>query len=326
MQTQKPFTSLWLAGVFMTWNLMGFLTAFADTTFSLEQPVHFINAEGSDVILQAGDYVIEPAQEWLQVTPSEGRAVDALLLEAQTASHEESLTEPLALSSQGETPDTHHLALLLPDGTGLEAVGTYSGIRFRAGRASGVFSAKMRALAAKQNSAIGVTVPEWSSLFFGGGGGVRNFNLDCGSTGIMTGALARWGSWMHELTILCRRVNTTTGQLGSEFSVGPTVGTAGGQSQPAIRCPDGLVVAGIQTIRYGSFVHNMLFACAPWNPRDKKVDETGPNRLLWLGPAVTGGVDSSAYSCPSGKVGKAFRGRSGDFIDKIRFVCDSWNQ
>ncbi len=132
MRTMKHTVCLSMAGAFTAWCLAGILPALADTAITLDQPVHFLNAEGSDVVLDIGTYTVDAADEWLRVTPSEGQAVDALLLEAQTATHEESLTEPLAVSTKGESPDVHHLALLLPDGNRLEAIGSYSGIRSRA--------------------------------------------------------------------------------------------------------------------------------------------------------------------------------------------------
>jgi uncharacterized protein YaiE (UPF0345 family) len=55
---------------------------FADTTVTLDQPVHFSTAEGSDVVLEAGSYSLEAADDWLRVTPGEGQTVDAHLLEA----------------------------------------------------------------------------------------------------------------------------------------------------------------------------------------------------------------------------------------------------
>ena len=131
MKNTKISIFLSLAGAFICWWMAGFSPALAETTITLDQAVHFLNAEGSDVVLDTGTYTVGGADAWLRVTPSEGQAVDALLLEAQTATHEESLTEPLAVSAQGETPDVHHLALLLPGGKRLEAIGTYSGLRSR---------------------------------------------------------------------------------------------------------------------------------------------------------------------------------------------------
>mgnify|MGYP003471090814 CR=1 FL=1 len=62
----------------MTRALLSFFTvtgsaAYADTTVTLEKPVHLTNAEGSDVILNAGEYAIEPTEDWLRIIPSDGR-------------------------------------------------------------------------------------------------------------------------------------------------------------------------------------------------------------------------------------------------------------
>ena len=70
------------------------VTAFAGTTITLDQPVHFTTAEGSNVVLDAGEYEVGAADEWIRVTPSEGQAVDTLLLEAQVAKHEEAIKAP----------------------------------------------------------------------------------------------------------------------------------------------------------------------------------------------------------------------------------------
>lgn len=321
METPKRSMFLLTAVAFLSFFSLETGTTFADTTITLDQPVHFTTAEGSDVVLDAGDYAIEPADEWLRVIPSDGQAVGAILLEAHLAKHAVSLTEPLALSVQGEQPDTHYLALLLPDGTQMEAIGTYSGIRSRAG----LSQARIQELIALAQRIQEERLLEWSTLSFGGGGGNRNYNLDCGSDGVMIGAQGRWGSWLDELKIICRRLHPFLFTLGSEFTVGPTA-TGGGRSQPAVRCPVGYVVAGMTSIRYASFVHNMTFICKPWSPRDQRA--IGTERERMLGP-VAQALDtnkSQAYPCPPDKVGKAFRGKSGQYIDKIRFVCDRWNK
>ena len=144
-------------------------TAFAGTTITLDQPAHFTTAEGSDVVLDAGEYEVGAADEWIRVTPSGGQAVEALLLEAQVAKHEEALKAPLGISAQGESPDTHHLALLLPDGKRLEAVGSYSGIRSRG--LSLLTIRRLQTLARTTNT-------EFSTPTFGGSGGTRSYNLD----------------------------------------------------------------------------------------------------------------------------------------------------
>ena len=100
------------------------------TTITLEQAGHFLSTDGSDVFIQPGTYVIEAAEEWLRVIPGERR--EAWLLEAIRTKHEESLDVPIAFSTTGEN-DQHHMVLLLPGGTGLESIGSISGVRSRRG-------------------------------------------------------------------------------------------------------------------------------------------------------------------------------------------------
>ncbi len=87
----------------------GTTPALASTTVDFDQAVHFTTADGGDVVLGAGSYVVEPAEEWLRIIPSGGTPVDALLIDTQVGSHEESLETPLALSVAGEKADTHHV-------------------------------------------------------------------------------------------------------------------------------------------------------------------------------------------------------------------------
>ena len=57
--------------------------SYASTTITLEQAVHFLNAEGSDVLVKPGTYQLEGTEQWLRLIPGERR--DALLLEAPVA-------------------------------------------------------------------------------------------------------------------------------------------------------------------------------------------------------------------------------------------------
>ena len=101
-------------------------------TITLEKPVYFFGTDGSPVIAQAGQYTVEATQEWFRLTPgTEPR--DALMVETSTGAHEEEVYEPIAISVPGDedSPDTHVVSLLLPDGESIEAVGTYSGIHGR---------------------------------------------------------------------------------------------------------------------------------------------------------------------------------------------------
>lgn len=322
MQTQKPFNSLWLAAAFMAWNLLGILPALADTTITLEQPVHFTNAEGSDVVLDSGSYAVETAEEWLRVTPSEGQAVDAILLEAQLATHEESLTAPLALSGQGDSPDVHHLALLLPDGKRLEAIGSYSGIRSRA-TISLLTIQRLKALAARSPSSGS---NEFSTPLFGGSGGNRSYNLDCGNGAVLVGATYKAGLWLDALGIICQQVNPQTGALEREFTRGP-VGGSGGQARIA-RCRAGDVAQGIRAFS-GQFINEFHMRCSQWEP-GRKAPAPGqfcnPGSVSCLTIGGSGGAPSDLFLCPAGTVGKAFRGKHGIYIDSMRFVCDDWDK
>jgi hypothetical protein len=320
-------------GPCMTGASLFFLTlttgaSFADTTVTLERPVHFTNAEGSDVVLEAGSYTVEAAEEWLRVTPSEGQLVDALLLEAQSAGHEESLTGPLALSAQGEQPDTHHLALLLPDGKRLEAIGTYSGIRSR----STLRLLNLQRLKPLRSTSPSTASTEFSTPLIGGGGGNRSYNLDCGNGSVLVGATYKAGMWLDAMGIICQRVNLQTGALEDDFTRGP-VGGSGGTARIA-RCNPGRVVQGVKGFT-GSFVNRIAMFCSQWEPsRKAPVFTTNFNCIgdqaigicVGFGGPASGTTQSDRFFCPSGKVGKAFRGKHGIYIDSFRLVCDFWDK
>ena len=37
------------------------------TTIELDTPVHFLAPDGSDLLIEAGTYAVEPAEEWIRV-------------------------------------------------------------------------------------------------------------------------------------------------------------------------------------------------------------------------------------------------------------------
>jgi len=102
------------------------------TTIELDAPVHFLAPDGSDLVVEAGTYAIEPAEEWIRLIAGERH--DALLIEAKKGSHELDIEHAIAVSIPGKSEgqaDNHYVLLLLPGGQTLEATGTYSGIRAR---------------------------------------------------------------------------------------------------------------------------------------------------------------------------------------------------
>ncbi len=304
-------------------------TAIADTTVTVDRAVHVTTAEGSDLVLDVGDYVLEPAQQWLRITPSEGNAVDAHLIEAQTGTHKESLESPQSLSVTGIEADTHHLVLLLPDGKSFAAHGSYSGIRSR-GRTR-IDIKRILALAAKRKKAPRT---EYATPIFGGSGGNRSYNLDCGNGAVLVGAVVKGGLWLDALGIICQRVVSQTGALGDEFTRGP-VGGSGGDALFS-RCRNGKVVAGIKAFS-GQFMNGMLLFCGQWDPSNKTASTSSfltqtcinERKCIRIGRTLSsqgGSAIHSPFHCPSGKVGKAFRGKHGIYVDSTKFVCDFWNK
>lgn len=102
------------------------------TTIELENSVHFLAADGSDIEVHPGTYTVESAEKWVRLVPGERR--DALLIEAEQGTHSMDVDNPIATAFPGDSPeesDIHFIMLLLPGGQSLEAMGTYSGIRPR---------------------------------------------------------------------------------------------------------------------------------------------------------------------------------------------------
>jgi len=97
------------------------------TTVTFEQALHFQSPEDTDEQIAPGTYDVEAAgvdSLWL----FHGEDSPPHLVQAVPTTHEESLEEPV-LVMLTEEEDTLRLLLLLPDGKGLEASGSYSGIQ-----------------------------------------------------------------------------------------------------------------------------------------------------------------------------------------------------
>ncbi|MBU6434615.1 MAG: hypothetical protein KJS98_15005, partial [Nitrospirae bacterium] len=101
---------------------------------TFDRTIHFIAGEGSDVQLSAGRYGVERAgHERLRLLPSDNQP--PIEIQAASIEHDESLPAPVSLAVIEEGQDDQvHLVLLLPDGQGLDATGTFSGTRSRGSR------------------------------------------------------------------------------------------------------------------------------------------------------------------------------------------------
>ena len=110
------------------------LAAAESTAVVIDKASHFTAADDADVLVAAGIYHIERA------TGTQLRLVGTLPettveIQATMTMHEEVVASPLALviAEEGQE-DAVHLVLLLPDGQGLDAAGTFSGTRSRGSR------------------------------------------------------------------------------------------------------------------------------------------------------------------------------------------------
>ena len=124
--------------------------------------IHFLTPSGEDVEVGPGAYEVEMAESWLKLVPTGQAGTEAVLLEATSGTHQETLEKPvLRLEEESDNPDAFHLAMLLPDGTGLEAIGTMSGIRPR-----GMYLSYLKRPAPKpatQTSRFGLALPKVGS-------------------------------------------------------------------------------------------------------------------------------------------------------------------
>lgn len=98
-------------------------------TVTLEQPVHFSTVDGLDIVAGPDTYRVimtERTQLKLVSLKTETRVV----VSALSATHREQIVTPIALHLKDDEKFPHVL-LLLPDGTALEAVGSYDVVRSR---------------------------------------------------------------------------------------------------------------------------------------------------------------------------------------------------
>lgn len=100
----------------------------APLMIQLGRPVHFMSPEGGPLVIPTGTYRVNAmGARTIQLVPEDG---GAFLIEALAMHHPDMVAEPVALSIPAKE-DRHHVVLLLPQGQGLDAVGSYSEIRSR---------------------------------------------------------------------------------------------------------------------------------------------------------------------------------------------------
>ena len=129
----RSFTSLILLMVGVLAILTPITQAATTATVEVEHPAFFMSAEGKDVLVAPGTYTLEKTGDKnLTLLPLEGDQPAPVIIHGQDTTHEEKLKALTGLAFPGEKEDAYHIVLLLPDGKGVQANGTYSGVRSRA--------------------------------------------------------------------------------------------------------------------------------------------------------------------------------------------------
>ena len=98
------------------------------TAVFIEQRVHFTSPEGNDVLVEPGTYEVEGREEELQLVSKEGQA--SIHIQAQPTPFPDEVEYPIAMAIPIQDEGIY-LALAIPNDTGLEAMGSYSGIQTR---------------------------------------------------------------------------------------------------------------------------------------------------------------------------------------------------
>lgn len=97
----------------------------------LERRVIFQGVDGNPAAVEPGSYWVESSEgETLRLIPGSG---EALHIVAQSTTHEEDISENIALAEPWED-DEFHIVLMSPQGQSLDAHGSYSGVQSRAAR------------------------------------------------------------------------------------------------------------------------------------------------------------------------------------------------
>lgn len=123
-----------LVGISLGWSTLPTQAETTVLTVTLDRAIHFTAPDGTDVVAEAGTYSVQPTGiSSLRLFPQTEQP--AIEIQTETTIHEETISAPTALliAEEGQE-DEMHLVLLLPDGQGLDTVGTFSGTRSRATR------------------------------------------------------------------------------------------------------------------------------------------------------------------------------------------------
>jgi hypothetical protein len=98
---------------------------------TLSKSLHFVMADGSDVLVPAGTYELKPGNgQMLELVSSFNMIGQNQAIEAISTNIGQTIDGPVALYIPWEN-DEHHLILVQSTGDGLEAIGSTTSIRTR---------------------------------------------------------------------------------------------------------------------------------------------------------------------------------------------------
>jgi hypothetical protein len=113
--------------VFLPWGL-ALAISLSPTTITIFQAVHFLTPDGTDVIVNPGNYDVEAAGNVLRLQSSNNTV--PIHIQAGPTPFPDEVESPVAMAIPMPEGGIY-LALAVPEGTGLEAMGFYSGIHAR---------------------------------------------------------------------------------------------------------------------------------------------------------------------------------------------------
>ncbi len=102
-------------------------------TVEIDMAVHFLTPSGEDVVILPGAYEVKSETGGIRLVAEEGTSSESLLIEATPTDHEETVTNPMAVTLSDKNNE-QVITLLLPNGKGWAAWGSYSGVHSRAGQ------------------------------------------------------------------------------------------------------------------------------------------------------------------------------------------------
>ena len=164
-----------------------------------------------------------------------------------------------------------------------------------------------------------------NSSRFGGSGGNKSYNLDCGKKGAVVGFEFRKGFFIDQVTLICQEI-IDSGRLGQVYTRGPAGGMGGRQMK--IMCKKGNIVQFVG-LKHGSYIDHIYAECEKWIP-ERKIVGSSKSTFDVIGSLPSGISGQASFNCTPRNGGnfvmKSIKGKYGNVIDSMQFSCRRWDQ